>query len=83
MSLHAGSKLIHYEVLGPLGAGAMREEYRARDTKLGRDSVIKALPPPSACDADARRTSPLLGALEHFTSIRSIHRAALDRPRRK
>jgi len=45
MSLIPGSKLGIYEVVAPLGAGGMGEVYRARDTKLGRDVAIKALPP--------------------------------------
>jgi len=35
MTLRAGVALSHHEVLGPLGAGAMGEIYRARDTGLG------------------------------------------------
>ena len=43
MALTAGSRLGHYEVLAPIGAGGMGEVYRARDTKLGREVAIKVL----------------------------------------
>jgi len=33
-----------YEILAPIGAGSMREVYRAQDTKLGRDAAMKVLP---------------------------------------
>ena len=36
MSLSAGTKLGHFEILAPLGAGGMGEVYRATDTKLDR-----------------------------------------------
>ena len=50
MPLTSGSKLDHYEILAPLGAGAMGEVYRARDPRLGRDVAIKILPPAFATD---------------------------------
>ena len=43
LTLPAGSRFGHYEILGPLGAGGMGEVYRARDTRLGRDLAIKIL----------------------------------------
>jgi serine/threonine protein kinase/Tol biopolymer transport system component len=51
MSLTSGSKLGHYEIIAPLGAGAMGEVYRARDPRLGRDVALKILPPAFATDA--------------------------------
>jgi len=44
MPLSAGTCLGPYEILAPIGAGAMGEVYRARDTKLDRAVAIKVLP---------------------------------------
>jgi serine/threonine protein kinase len=44
MTLAAGTRLDSFEIVAPLGAGGMGEVYRARDTVLKRDVVIKALP---------------------------------------
>src|SRR5437870_8304891 len=55
MTLQAGTRLGPYEVLAPIGAGGMGEVYRARDTKLHRDIVIKTLRGEVASDADRVR----------------------------
>src|SRR5258707_4366061 len=55
MTLTANTKLGPYEIISPLGAGGMREVYRARDTRLGRDVAIKVLPGALAKDADRLR----------------------------
>jgi Tol biopolymer transport system component len=44
MTIAAGSKLGHFEVLSPLGAGGMGEVWKARDTRLERTVAIKVLP---------------------------------------
>jgi dipeptidyl aminopeptidase/acylaminoacyl peptidase len=55
MTLTSGTKLGPYEILSPLGAGAMGEVYRARDTRLGRDVAIKVLTAAYARDPDRLR----------------------------
>jgi serine/threonine protein kinase len=69
MSLTAGAKLDHYEILSPLGAGGMGEVYRARDTKLGRDVAFKILPDVFAADTERllrfQREAQLLASLNH------------------
>src|SRR6185503_17915431 len=55
MLLPPETRLGPYEVVAPLGAGAMGEVYRARDTRLGREVAIKVLSAVAIDDADARR----------------------------
>jgi Tol biopolymer transport system component len=54
MALSAGTRLGHYEVIAPLGAGGMGEVYRARDTRLGRDVAIKVMPEHLAAQPELR-----------------------------
>jgi serine/threonine protein kinase/Tol biopolymer transport system component len=67
--LTAGLRVGPYEIVAPLGAGAMGEVYRACDTTLNRDVAVKVLPERFACDADrlARftREARLLATLNH------------------
>ena len=67
--LVAGLRLGPYEIVAPLGAGAMGEVYRGRDTKLNRSVALKVLPERFAIDPDrtARftREAQLLAALNH------------------
>jgi len=44
MTFRPGSQLGQYENLASLGAGAMGEVYRVKDTKLGHDVALKILP---------------------------------------
>ena len=76
MSLTAGEKLAHYEILEPIGKGGMGEVYRARDTKLGRDVAIKVLPNEFAQDKERlarfEREARLLAQLNH-PNIATLH----------
>ena len=67
--LAAGLRVGPYEIVAPLGAGAMGEVYRACDTKLNRIVALKVLPWRFALDPDrvARftREAHLLATLNH------------------
>jgi len=69
MPLAAGQTLSHYELLGPVGAGAMGEVWRARDTRLEREVAIKVLPAELACNAEGlqrfEREARTLAGLSH------------------
>jgi serine/threonine protein kinase len=69
LPLLPGHTLTFYEILGPLGAGAMGEVYRARDTRLEREVAIKVLPEELAGDLDRlrrfEREAKTLASLNH------------------
>ena len=74
--LEPGTKLAHYEVVAPIGAGGMGEVYRARDTRLDRDVAIKVLPDEFSRDKDRlarfEREAKLLAQLNH-PNIATLH----------
>ncbi len=76
MTLSPGTSLDHYEISGAIGSGGMGEVYRARDTKLGRDVAVKALPAAFASDPERlarfEREAQALAALNH-PNIAVIH----------
>jgi len=69
MSFSAGTRLGHYEIVAPIGAGGMGEVYNARDTKLDREVAIKVLPPALAQDPERlsrfEREAKVLASLNH------------------
>ena len=69
MTLSLGDRFGSFEILAPLGQGAMGVVYRARDTRLARDVAIKVLPAAVASDPDrlARldREAQILASLNH------------------
>jgi len=76
MTLSIGQEFSNYRILGPLGAGAMGEVYRARDTRLDRDVAIKVLPEGWGDDPDHvrrfEREAKALAALNHV-NVAKIH----------
>ena len=68
-ALNPSDRIGVYEIAGFLGAGAMGEVYRARDTKLNRDVALKVLPDHLALDANRlarfRREAQVLASLNH------------------
>src|SRR5262245_17140802 len=83
MSLAAGTRLSHYEILSSLGAGGMGEVYRARDTQLDRDVALKVLPESFSSDPDRlmrfTREAKTLASLNHpnIAAIYGIESQAL------
>ncbi len=67
--LTAGARLGPYEIISPLGAGAMGEVYKARDKRLDRTVAIKILPPDVASDPQRRerlrREARAISSLTH------------------
>jgi hypothetical protein len=76
MNLTQGTRLGHYEILGPLGAGGMGRVFRARDVNLDRPVAIKILRDDCAQDpqwlARFEREARLLATLNH-PNLATVH----------
>jgi Tol biopolymer transport system component len=76
MALTPGTRVGPYEILCPIGSGGMGEVYRARDTKLGREVAVKALPEEFTGDTERisrfEREAKLLASLSH-PGIATVH----------
>jgi serine/threonine-protein kinase len=67
--LGPGDRLDRYEIESFLGAGAVSEVYRARDSRLGRTVALKILTDPTAPDAGAW----LLREAQHASTLNHPH----------
>ena len=76
MSLNAGTRLGHYEIVALLGAGGMGQVYRARDPRLNRTVAIKVLLDHVSAHPEARarfeREAQLIASLNH-PHISTVH----------
>jgi len=83
VSLAPGTRLGHYQILTPVGAGGMGEVYRAHDPRLDREVALKVLPDAVATDADRlarfEREAKALARIEH-PNILTIHEFGHDAP---
>ena len=87
MPLTPATRLGAYEIIASLGAGAMGEVYRARDSRLGREVAIKALPDALAANPERlarfQREAQTLVSLNHpnIAAIYGLEDASGLRPR--
>ena len=69
VSLKAGQKLTHYEIIESIGKGGRGEVFRARDTKLDRNVAMKVLPQGLTLNQERvnrfERGAKLVAALNH------------------
>ncbi len=84
MPVERGTRFNQFEIVEPLGSGAMGEVYRAHDSRLARDVAIKVLPEYFVSDPErverfdreaktlAALDHPNIGALYDFQEARGI-----------
>src|SRR5262245_31060321 len=81
MTLNPGSRLGHYRILAPLGAGGMGEVWLAEDDTLKRKVALKVLPGLVAADPERlarfQREAEAVAALTH-PNIVTIHSIEQD-----
>jgi len=81
MALAPGTHLDSCEILELLGSGGMGDVYRGRDTKLGREVAVKALPETFAHNPERlarfEREAQILATLNH-PNILAIHDFGTD-----
>lgn len=69
MPLESGKRINQFEIVEPLGSGAMGEVYRARDSRLDREIALKVLPESFIRDPERvgrfEREARTLASLDH------------------
>ena len=95
MAFTPGTRFGAYEIIAPIGQGAMGEVYRARDTRLDRDVAIKILPEAFAHDVErlarfqreaktlASLNYPNIAAIYGFEESTSVHALTSRSPHRQ
>jgi serine/threonine-protein kinase len=85
VSIAAGTRFGHYQIVSPLGSGGMGDVYLARDTRLERNVAIKVLPRHLQQDDDARarfaREAKAISSLNHphILTIHEVGKARINR----
>jgi serine/threonine protein kinase len=74
--MQPGSKLGHDEIRGPIGKGDKGEVSESKDTKLGRNVVIKSMP--EGIGKDAARLAPFEREATLLASRIHANIAAID-----
>jgi Tol biopolymer transport system component len=76
VTIPAGTRLGHYEIVSAIGAGGMGQVYRARDTRLDRTVAVKVLPDSFASNTQLRarfeREAKVISSLSH-PNICTLH----------
>src|SRR5688500_1285490 len=81
LSVIPGTRLGHYEIVSPIGAGGMGVVYRAVDGRLNRSVAVKLISPDAIADPDRRqrflREARAASVLSHpnIVTIHDIGRA--------
>jgi eukaryotic-like serine/threonine-protein kinase len=85
MAVQPGNRLGPYEIISRLGAGAMGEVWRARDTRLDRSVALKILPEEFARNAQLKirfdREAKLISQLSHpnICTLHDVGEASVER----
>jgi len=71
-TLRPGSRISHYRIVGPLGAGGTGEDYRTQDPELDRGAALKTLPPELVRREDGGADAGIGGEPLHHTAMELV-----------